>query len=189
MEKNYKSILGLNTVKAFIVVMLSLAIIGVVTLIVLGSLRNTGIVPAGSLSATVVNESGWINSSGYTLDTASTVGFTSPVIVTAINGTDGQVIVAANYTVSAAGVVTNASAIVWNPANITYTYSYDSTLRNDVGSVISNTSSGITGFFANSGTFFALLGVVVIILIISLVVVVVNRFGGGREGSSEQPSL
>lgn len=99
-----KSILGLNTVKAFIVVLLSLAIIGVVTLIVLGSIQSANIAPANSL---------------------------------ADNGTK---------------------------------------------SIVANVSNGISSFFGNAVTFFALLGVVVIILIISLVVVVVNRFGG--EGGS-----
>ena len=105
-----KSILGLNTVKAFIVVMLSLAIIAVVTLIVLGAILNANISPANSLAA---------------------------------NGTTA---------------------------------------------IIANVSNGISSFFGNSSTYFALLGVVVIILIISLVVVVVNRFGGG-VGSETRPSL
>lgn len=46
-----KSILGLNTVKAFIVVLLSLSIIGIVTLVVLGALSNANISPVGSASA------------------------------------------------------------------------------------------------------------------------------------------
>ena len=46
-----KGILGLNTVKAFIITMLSLAIIGVVTLIVLGAIQNANIAPAGSIAA------------------------------------------------------------------------------------------------------------------------------------------
>jgi hypothetical protein len=100
-----KSILGLNTVKAFIVVMLSLAIIGVVTLVVLGA-------------------------------------------------------------ISSANITTNVAAI------------------NGTTSIIGNVSNGVTSFFSNAGTYFALLGVVVIILIISLVVVVVNRFGGESSGGA-----
>src|SRR3990167_9687874 len=46
-----KSILGLNTVKAFIIVLLSLAIIGIVTLVVLGAIQNANINPAGSTNA------------------------------------------------------------------------------------------------------------------------------------------
>ena len=50
-----KGILGLNTVKAFIVVMLSLAIIGVVTLVVLGAIQNANITTAGSLASNGTN--------------------------------------------------------------------------------------------------------------------------------------
>jgi len=46
-----KSILGLNTVKAFIVVLLSLAIIGIVTLVVLGAIQNSNIQTANSQGA------------------------------------------------------------------------------------------------------------------------------------------
>ena len=46
-----KSILGLNTIKAFIVVLLSLAIIGVVTLVVLQALNDSSITTAGSTAA------------------------------------------------------------------------------------------------------------------------------------------
>ena len=106
---NRKSILGLNTVKAFIVVLLSLAIIGIVTLVVLSAIQNANIVTSGS------------------------------------------------------------------------------TVDNQTKAITNNVSGGISTFFGNAGTFFALLGVVVIILIISLVVVVVNRFGGSTMEQS--PSL
>ena len=54
-QKTKKSILGLNTVKAFIVVLLSLAIIAIVTLVVLGALANANISPANSASANGTN--------------------------------------------------------------------------------------------------------------------------------------
>ena len=47
-QKTKRSILGLNTVKAFIVVMLSLAIISVVTLVVLGAIQSANITTAAS---------------------------------------------------------------------------------------------------------------------------------------------
>ena len=51
LKQKKKSILGLNTVKAFIVVMLSLAIIAVVTLVVLGAIQSANIAAAGSAAA------------------------------------------------------------------------------------------------------------------------------------------
>ena len=50
-SKEKKGILGLNTVKAFIVVMLSLAIIAVVTLVVLGAIQNANIATPASIAA------------------------------------------------------------------------------------------------------------------------------------------
>jgi hypothetical protein len=45
---NKKAILGLNTVKAFIIVLLSLAIIGIVTLVILSAIQNSSIAAPGS---------------------------------------------------------------------------------------------------------------------------------------------
>ena len=53
---------------------------------------------------------------------------------------------------------------------------------NDTADITSNVSSGITSFFGNTGTIFAILVVVVIILAISIIIAVVSRFGGGRTG-------
>ena len=53
--KDKRGILGLNTVKAFIVVLLSLAIIGVVTLIVLGAIADANVASPGSVAANGTN--------------------------------------------------------------------------------------------------------------------------------------
>jgi len=52
----------------------------------------------------------------------------------------------------------------------------------DVNDTIANITSGITGFFDDTGTIFAILIVVVIILAISIIIGVVSRFGGGGRG-------
>jgi len=52
----------------------------------------------------------------------------------------------------------------------------------DVNDTITNVTSGITGFFDDTGTIFAILIVVVIILAISIIIGVVSRFGGGARG-------
>ena len=48
----------------------------------------------------------------------------------------------------------------------------------DTTSIFGNISGGVTSFFSNAGSWFALLAVVIIILIVSVVIVAVNRFGG-----------
>ena len=178
-----KSILGLNTVKLFIVVMLSLAIIAIVTLVILGALSSSTVLPTPTGTYTEVNK--FINSSGFTLAKASVGGFANPSISSVVNATDGVVVAAGNYTLNTtSGLLTNATATTWANVNVTYTYQYTSSQQYGVSGITGNVSNGITGFFANATTYFSLLGVVVIILIISLVVVVVNRFGGSAsEGS------
>jgi len=49
---------------------------------------------------------------------------------------------------------------------------------NDTTDVISNVTAGVTNFFDNTSTIFAILVVVVIILAISIIIAVVSRFGG-----------
>jgi hypothetical protein len=193
LKKRIRSILGLNTVKAFIVVLLSLAIIAIVTIIILGALSSSNALP--QLNGNVINETtAFINQTVDTLNVlnnASFSGVTNCAVTIAYNSSSNLIIAPGNYTVnSGACTWTNATAVVWNNTLVSYTFSYNSVLDNQANSIGGNVSGGITSFFTNSSTFFALLGVVVIILIISLVVVVVNRFGGGESsGTAQNPSL
>lgn len=53
---------------------------------------------------------------------------------------------------------------------------------NETEAILLNVSQGISSFFGNIGTIFAVLGVVVIVLAIVLIVVVARRAGGGGGG-------
>lgn len=78
-----------------------------------------------TLTGTVTNESGaYINSTGYTLDKTSVHEATGFVITTVHNASNGVVIASSNYTLSSAGVLTNATATTWSDVNVSYTYSY-----------------------------------------------------------------
>jgi len=108
----------------------------VTTLIIVGLLIGAGFLIVEKFrdddslkdtSVTVTNETGgFINETGYTLTGASATAFNSVVITQIANATnnDGQVLLSGNYTVSSAGVVTNASATTWDNVNISYTYKY-----------------------------------------------------------------
>ena len=58
----------------------------------------------------------------------------------------------------------------------------DPSTEQSVNDTIANVTSGVTGFFDDTGTIFAILIVVVIILAISIIIGVVSRFGGGCRG-------
>jgi len=55
---------------------------------------------------------------------------------------------------------------------------------NQTANIISNVSTGTSGFFSNTGTIFSILVVVVIILAIAIIIAVVSRFGGGKTTTS-----
>jgi hypothetical protein len=143
----------------------------------MGSLSGTTILSKSS--TTVANETytasvpAWINSTGYTLSKASTQGFSATSLLV-INATDGTTVPTANYTYTSAGVVTNTTPKVYSVVNITYTYNYNTQHQNNLEGVLTNTSSGVTGFFSSINPVYAILAVLVIILVLVVLVRVVQ---------------
>jgi len=83
--------------------------------------------------ATVINETiAYINETGYTLLESSASGFNSVRIIVAYNDTSGNsgvggynwTIPSGNYSVSSAGVVTNATTEIYYNVSISYTFQY-----------------------------------------------------------------
>jgi len=117
-------------------------------------------------SATATNESSaYINDTTYTLDSASLLGFASPVITIIYNSSNGAIITSGNYTVSDAGILSNLTATNFDNVNVTYTYSYtpETTTYNvttDLQTEISNNTS-IAGIVLT----ISLVGIVLTILI------------------------
>ncbi len=54
--KDKRGVMGLSTAQAFVVGLLSLVIIGVLTIIVLNSLNSAGVLPASSIAANATND-------------------------------------------------------------------------------------------------------------------------------------
>ncbi len=123
-------------------------------------------------SVTVLEEVGYVNSTGYTLTGISAPGFNTPVITAIYN--DSITLTAGNYTVSSSGVVTNASVItginesdLWN---INYTY-----LRGGNAYVAINSTIVAMLTIPN------LLGLIVLIAVIGIILAVVfNVIPGAR---------
>ena len=173
--KNKKGQLGIDTAKAFLIGLMSLIIIGVVVIIVMVSLADTSL---GTSTYTITNESiAFLNGTGVTLATSGWAGFANPVITELLNASSEASFGTGNGTISALGVITNATASMWDEAVlVSYTYDGD----NEVGSVSSNATSGLSTFFTSTATWLSLLGIVILILIISVVIATVNRFGGSK---------
>lgn len=101
------------------------------TLILVGVVLTTGWLlddqlqeQIGKTAYSTINETdGYINSTGYTLDSASLVGSSDFSITEIYNGTLGSgTINSANYTVSVDGVIRNATTVNYNNVSISYTF-------------------------------------------------------------------
>jgi len=185
LNSNKKGIIGLDTVKAVMVTILALAIIGVAIVIVLTTLDESDIV-RDSKSETNLND---------TLTTVSEIGeyFTNYSLESASctvtyvqNETSGGVINSGNYTTNNCWIQFSGADLTYNNSNwnVSYTYTYD---VNYVEGIKENVTEGIVDFFSNTTTIFAILVVVVIILAITIIIVAVSRFSGEGNGFNIGP--
>ena len=180
--ENRNGVLGLDTAKAVMITFLVLSVIGLSTMLALTSLGDATSNTIDVTTGSVTNETGaWINDTTYTVDQSTLYGFTNLDVTALFNATDDTAISLANITVSGSGF-TNATESNWDDVLVSYTYTYS---KGQVNSIVVNVSSGLTTFFASTGTVFSILIVVVIILAISIIIWAVGRFGNaGQEAVS-----
>lgn len=183
-----------NTANIIVAVMMAVILIAVFLLaavLVLNgvSTADQNINGIALTGVSVINETGYTNSSGYTLSGASAYGFVNPAITALLNRTDGTVVGLNNATVSAVGIVTNASTRLFNNLSISYTYNYDTTnttaLNTAYTGIKNNLLDMVTNFFALMPTIGTILAVVVLIAGIVLLVLYVRRMkdNGSNEGT------
>lgn len=169
----------------FVAVLLAVMLLSLVIIINAVSTANTNLNGITLTSVAVANESGYANNTGYTLSHAGAYGFVSPALTALYNRTSGLVVALGNATVSASGVVKNATSVVYDNLSISYTYSYDttnSTVYNAGLTSIKNDVTGlITNFFALMPTVGTILAVVILVAGIVILVLYVRRMKG--EGS------
>ena len=180
--KNKEGVLGLDTVKAVMISFLVLAVIGIAVILSLTSIQDgvASVVDLRTQSLSVTNETGgFLNLTGYTLDVVNSSN-SAYTITSAFNATSDTIILAGNYTVSSAGVLTNATVTNYADVLVSYTYTNAFSL-NRVGAITGNVSDGLVTFFSSTDTVFAILIVVVIILAISIIIWAVGRFGETSE--------
>jgi hypothetical protein len=173
-----------NVILSIIFVAIFLGVMILALVVIIGSL-NTAYTNANGnpiSTGTVINETGWINQTGYTLS-AFNLGlynFTNPTITALWNKTSNKAIVLANATVSSSGIVTNATALIWNNASISYTYQYysNNTIQYAGNNIQNSVISMIINFFALAPTIGTIFAVVILIGGIVLLVIYVRRMKG-----------
>jgi len=134
----------------------------VFTALVLGSILGISLFSNIDATGTVANETAYINTTGYTLlySTETDIVYDSVVI---LNATDNTTIAAGNYTLSAAGLLTNATAVNYDSVLVTYGYTYEtsSTLSginvNALSAIFAAFVVAVTAFITIGGTLLGIL--------------------------------
>ncbi len=133
----------------------------------------------------VVNETGFINDSGYTLARSVNPGFSDPVIVIAVNASSNVEIAGSAFAVSSIGVVTNLTTAggLFDSVNFTYTFQADSKAKILSESVGNNSLGAIETYTEQADTQFSTAAIAIILLIlISLFAIFWKFFIGGTKG-------
>lgn len=166
-----RGVLGLDTVGDVMKMLMFLAILGFAVVIVFSVLAGTEVAD-DFRSNSVTNETGFLNSSGYTVDGASDADAKNFQLNFVGNTTDD---LTAEATIDSNGVVTNSTSRTMDPANISYSYDFN---KQPFEGVKGNITTGVAEFFGNATTFFSILAAVVIILFVSLIFIGIRRFSG-----------
>jgi len=184
---NKKGVLGLDTVKGFMLILLVVGLIGFLTVIILSNLNTTTDTILTTQTGGVANESlTSVDAAGENLAVRSFSDYRNLacVVSACINDTAEVVIPITNYStsyngchVSWAGSIDDTNNFNSTNWNCTYTYTY---VNPEASEVYGNITEGTTKFFSNATTWFTLLTVVIIILIIAVVIYAVNKFSGWR---------
>ncbi len=165
-----------DTTKVFTAILI-LGLTGLLFLIVFGNLTdNLGF--TDDTNTTALQQATFDNVTAITF--LDTVGRVNPSVntVVVINTTDGNVIGAGNYTLTATTIIgTSTMTLSYNntPVNISYVTKFDSQGEIDTNNVITNLSGGAVTFFSFSNVWFTLLAVVLLIIIVMSVIGVVQR--------------
>ena len=168
-----KSMIG-PIVSVFVLVLI-IAILSGLTFLFVAQLKTNAMDTSTKATFTVVNESGAINQTGYTLSRVNEPSFANPTAVLIINASDNKSIASGNYTLSSLGVLTNASAVIWSTVKITYTYSaIASDSRNAYESINDTEAAGFTVVSYLSLIFLAVIFGAILTLVLKIILPYIN---------------
>ena len=160
----------------------SLVIGVIIAFTITSTLSSSNLLTAGRTTQTVNNESGWVNSTGYTLTGASNdYVYGSFSITILLNATDNSTIDVGNASVTSDGIVYNASATEINDALITYTYSLKSSEELSTEHLSTNFTKGIENVSSKIPTILLVAAIVLIIGVLAILVGVWQRMRMGGQ--------
>jgi len=173
----------MNQLIGVFVLVLIVAILAGMTFLFIANLKSN-VVSSTTESNSVINETGWINQTGYSLkgNGDGDILQSNYVITSALNRTSGlPIVVTGNITVGSTGIVTNASAIIWNNASISYTYQ---DVKPSAYNAVNNTESASAGIIAYLPLVFLALifgAILIIVLRVILPYISLSKGIGGTE--------
>ena len=129
----------------------------------------------------VINETGaWLNTTTYTVDTSSVTGFSTLVILSAINATDNTSIGVGNFTVVGSGF-TNATATNWDSISVSYSYNSFSDVKIASIAVQNESLSAVVTYAEGSSNQMNVVTIaIILILLIGVFLLFWNRFIKGN---------
>jgi len=141
-------------------------------------------IPDGGITVTVINETGaWLNTTTYTVDNSAAIGFTSLVIISAVNATDNSSIGVGNFSVSGAGF-TNATVLNWDSVKFSYTYIKDTDAKIAATQSQNNSLVAIVEYTEGGSTQLNTVSIsIILILLIGVFLVFWKIFVDKKKGS------
>lgn len=154
------------------------------TTFIFGNLNTAAATTFDLDSARKINETGAINgTNGYTLREATRPGFTNPTNIIAVNASSNVLINAANYTVSSSGLVSNATAYLWQSVNFTYNYEFKGTAQLISEGVSNYSLEAVETYSEQSDTQFSTIAIAITLVVLLLVFGLFWKYFVGSKGS------
>lgn len=165
---------GIQLSQAFgaVLTLVLVAILVIISIVIFVSLSAVSV---GEITSSVTNESVTATDAGTALATSTSCNFGN-LAVTNVTNSSSTVVPTTNYSISAAGLVTNLSEQISDSAApwlITYTYTK--------GSEACNASEGMVTEFGNYTSLIGLVGTIIFLGLVIGVLVASFAFGGRRE--------
>jgi len=160
-------------------------VIGVIiAFLIVSTLNDASLLEGGRTTVTVTNETGNITGApGDTLAGASAKYVPGTFTITAIvNHTNVYTIGVGNASVSNDGVVINATAELWNPTGISYTYTLQAPEEISTDFLAGNFTAGTNEVSERLPTVLLIAAIVLILAILSILMLVYQKMRGGTGG-------
>ena len=180
--KTDKGVAGLTILMSLVTMLFVIGLLVMIFSLMGGEMRDATYT---STTVSVTNESGaYVNITGYTVANAGALNgvYTATEVYVNVSGV-AWLLPTGNYSLSSAGVLTNATVVgnatQWNDANVSYSYVYDAS--NTATDVMNDTTVGISGV-TDWFPVFIVIGAMVVLILLTVIIITAIRGSGLMAG-------